>query len=261
MPGQREADVGQDRDQRVAQHVAEQHRRLGQALGARGAHVVVAQLVEEEAAVQARLRRQPHHHRQQHRQRRVDDQVRPRAVAPALHREPAELEAEHVLADDHVDQERDRQRHRGAHHDRAVGQRAAHVGHAQRDRDRDQRVQDQDRQRHRERGGQPRGHQVRDGLVGGPAAAPVEGDDALDEQRPAGTTTARSGPAAGGSRRSRAASRSGWPASAPGRRRTCGTGRRRAAPRPAAWGSFARDDGAGRRTSSRGGREPRKSRV
>ena len=40
-------------------------------------------------------------------------------------------------------------------------------------------------------------------------------------------------------------------ASAPGRRRTCGTGRRRAAPRRAAWGSFARGDGAGRRTSSR----------
>ena len=68
---QRQPDVRQDRDHRVAQHVAQQHHRLAQALGARGAHVVLADLVEEEAAVQARLRRHADHHRQQYRQWRI----------------------------------------------------------------------------------------------------------------------------------------------------------------------------------------------
>ena len=81
----------------------------------------------------------------------------------------------------HVDQERDRERDRRRDHDRAVGERAAHVGDAERERDREQGVEEQDRHHHRQRRRQPRREQVRDRLVGRPAAAPVEGDDLLEE--------------------------------------------------------------------------------
>src|SRR6185369_900239 len=163
------------------QHVLEQDRLLRQALGARGADVVVADLVEEERAVEPRRRRQRDEDGEHHRQRHVLAQVRRDAVAPALDREEPELEREHVLADDDVDEERDRQRHRRQHHDRAVGERAAHVGDAERERDREQRVEDEDRDHHRQRRRQARREQVRDRLVGRPTAAPVEGDDLLEE--------------------------------------------------------------------------------
>ena len=154
---------------------------LGQPLGARGAHVVVADLVEEERAVEPGRRRQRDGDREHHRQRHVLAQVGRHAVAPALHREQAQLEREHVLADQHVDQERDRERHGRRDHDRAVGERAAHVGDAKRERDRQHRVEDEDRHHHGQRRRQPRREQVRDRLVGRPAAAPVEGDDLLEE--------------------------------------------------------------------------------
>ena len=65
-------------------------------------------IVEKEAAVEAGLRGHADHHRQQHRQGRIHCQVGQHAVAPALDRKPAEAKREQVLADDHVDEERDR---------------------------------------------------------------------------------------------------------------------------------------------------------
>ena len=50
--GQRDADVGEDRDHGVAQHVLHHHRFFAQPLGARGAHVVLIDFIEEETAVQ-----------------------------------------------------------------------------------------------------------------------------------------------------------------------------------------------------------------
>jgi hypothetical protein len=79
--GQVAAGAGDDGDQRVAQHVAEQHHRLRQALGARGAHVVLADLLEEHRAVQPRLAAQPRQQRQQDRQHEELDRVQPRRVA------------------------------------------------------------------------------------------------------------------------------------------------------------------------------------
>src|SRR5512147_1101120 len=66
--GQLHRDVGQDRDHRIAQHVHEQRPVLGNALGTRRAHIVLVDLVEEEAAVQPRVRRQRDEGGQQHRQ-------------------------------------------------------------------------------------------------------------------------------------------------------------------------------------------------
>ena len=159
----------------------EQHGALDQALGARGAHVVMPKFVEEEGAVQARLRRNADHHRQHHRQRHEGGQVGPGRIAPTLHREPAELEAEHILADDDVNQERNRQRDRRHHHQRTVGERAAHIGHPDRDRDREQGVEDQDRDHHRQRRRHARGEQRRHRFIGGPALAPIESGDLLQE--------------------------------------------------------------------------------
>ena len=161
--------------------MAQQNRLLGEPLGARGAHIVLADLVEEEGPVQARVGRQGHEHHHQHRQRRIDGQIGPEAVGPALHRKPAEAKREHILADDHIDQQRDRHRHRGDHHHDAVGQAAAHIGHAHRHRNREQHLHQQDRQHDRQGGRQTAGEQMRHRLVGGPALAPVEGHDLPDE--------------------------------------------------------------------------------
>ncbi len=117
----------------------------------------------------------------QDRQRRVDEQVLPEAVAPALHREPAELVGEHVLEDDDVDEDRDRQPDRADDHHRAVGQRAAHVGDGERQADRDDRLDDEQRDQHGERRAEPRRQDVRDRLVRAPRRAEVRGEDLLDE--------------------------------------------------------------------------------
>jgi hypothetical protein len=63
----------------------------------------------------------------------------------------------------------------------AVGQAAAAVGHPHGDRQRQQHVEHQDGCHHRQRGRQPGGEEVAHRLVGGPALAPVEADDLLDE--------------------------------------------------------------------------------
>jgi hypothetical protein len=55
------------------------------------------------------------------------------------------------------------------------------VGHPHGDGQRQQHVEHQDGHHHRQRGRQPRGKEVAHRFVGGPALAPVEGDDLLDE--------------------------------------------------------------------------------
>ena len=117
----------------------------------------------------------------QDRQRRVPDQVLPEVVAPALHREPAELVREHVLEHDDVDEDRDRQADRADDHHHAVGQRAAHVRDGERQADRDDRLEDEQRHQHRQRRPEPRREDVRHRLVGAPRRAEVGGQDLLDE--------------------------------------------------------------------------------
>ena len=117
----------------------------------------------------------------QDRQRRVDEEVLAEAVAPALHREPAELVGEEVLEDDDVDEDRDRQPDRADDHHQPVGQRAAHVGDGEREADGDQRLEDQQRHQHRQRRAEARGEDVRDLLVGAPRRAEIAGQHLLDE--------------------------------------------------------------------------------
>ena len=128
--------VGEDRDHRVAHDVLEDHPGLRQAFGARRAHVILADLVEEESAVQPHLRAQGSPARRDTPAGRVDRRFVQTESAPALNRKPAEQETEQPLADDDVDQERDRHRDRRRHHDQPVGERTADIGHSERDRHR-----------------------------------------------------------------------------------------------------------------------------
>jgi hypothetical protein len=96
----------EDRQHRVAQHVPEQHHRLGEALRARGAHVVLADLLEEHRPVEERLAAEPRHDADQHRQREKDDRSQPPANPEigTSFRTPAEQE----LPQQDVEQRRDR---------------------------------------------------------------------------------------------------------------------------------------------------------
>ena len=110
-----------------------------------------------------------------------DEEVLAEAVAPALHREPAELVGEEVLEDDDVDEDRDRQADRADDHHQPVGQGAAHVGDGERQADGEQRFEDQQRQQHRQRRAEARGQDARDLLVGAPRRAVVAGQHLLHE--------------------------------------------------------------------------------
>src|SRR3989454_10070908 len=110
QPRQLKQDMGDDRNRRVAQDVHPHHAVLAQALGAGGAHVVLVDLVEKEAAVQAYVRGKRNRDADDDRQHAVAQQVLGEADAPALHREPAELVGEHILEHQDVHQDADRDR-------------------------------------------------------------------------------------------------------------------------------------------------------
>ncbi|KAG1244557.1 hypothetical protein G6F68_015401 [Rhizopus microsporus] len=106
--------AGQDRQHGIAQHVPEQHDAFGQPLGARGAHVVLADFFQEQGAVEARLGPQPRHDRHQHRQRQELDNVQPTREAREWHQ--AHELGEDPLAGDDVEQAGDRQQQHAHHH-------------------------------------------------------------------------------------------------------------------------------------------------
>ena len=76
------------RNQRVAEHVLPQHLALGQALGARGQHVLLADLLEEGVLGQHGRHREAAQHHGRHRQRDVpevvDDLARPSSASSQL---------------------------------------------------------------------------------------------------------------------------------------------------------------------------------
>src|SRR5450755_250673 len=148
---------------------------------ARGAHVLLIDLVEHKGAEQPQVGRDADDEPDQNGKRRVDDEVLPEAVAPALHREPAKLVGKEILKDDDVNQDRYRQADGADDHHRAVGQRASYVRDTQREADRDDGADDQQRDQHRQRRAEPCRHDVRDRLVGAPARAEVGGEHLPDE--------------------------------------------------------------------------------
>ena len=68
-------DPGQDRDHRIAQHVAEHHLQVGQPLRPCRAHVVLADLLEEDRAVPACRRSDAGDDADQHRQQQEAPRV------------------------------------------------------------------------------------------------------------------------------------------------------------------------------------------
>ena len=139
--------------------------------------------IQKEAAVKPRVGSKAHNDRQQNGQGREHAQVGPHAVAPTLHREPAQHKSKQVLAKNDVDQKADGHGHRANDHDHLVGQAAAHIGHRNTRQSAQQHFDHQDGRHHRQGSGQPRLEYFGDRLVGRPTVAPIECAD-FDHELP-----------------------------------------------------------------------------
>ncbi len=111
-------DAGQDWNHGVLEHVTEQHAQFRQALGARGANVILADLLEKKRAVQARARTDAAHDPDQYRQHQELDRIHADVITRDRHQ--AQQHADQVLPADDVKQRGDGHHDDAQHHARGV---------------------------------------------------------------------------------------------------------------------------------------------
>ena len=99
----RHDNVGQNRDQRVAQHMAHHDPHVAAALGARRAHIVPAGLLDEDGPVKPHIRPETGQHADQHRQGQEPRDDRGSGSKPDIGK-PPEQHADQILAADDIEQ-------------------------------------------------------------------------------------------------------------------------------------------------------------
>ena len=175
QPRDGERDVGDDRNQRVRQHVPRQNRRGRQPLRTRRQHVRLVDLVEDRGAEEPDVRSE----RREDTDGDGQDEIEPTFVAP--HRKRAEPVGEEELSEQHPDDVVDAHQHRRADQDRLVGKASAPGGGHHREHQGEHRTADEDRDGERQRRTHPALQRLDHRLLHLERIAEVAGDESFHE--------------------------------------------------------------------------------